>query len=108
MLASVGVDRAGIRWGRSSCPRVGAIVLASGEVDRPSIGWGRSRWHRVGTIVLASGGVDRAHTRENDIGFCCICAKHISLLSKSKSCLARNQDNVSKWSDISTYQLLLH
>jgi hypothetical protein len=33
-------------------------------------------------------------------------AKHASLLRKSKDCLARNQNNVPEWSDISTRGLL--
>ena len=37
---------------------------------------------------------------------CCFSAKHAALKSKSKDWLARNQDNVSKWSDMSTSGLL--
>ena len=37
---------------------------------------------------------------------CCFSAKHAALRSKSKDWLARNQDTVSEWSDISTGVLL--
>ena len=41
------------------------------------------------------------------IGICCFSAKHEALRRKSKDCLARNQDNVSEWSDVSICGLLL-
>jgi hypothetical protein len=37
---------------------------------------------------------------------CCFSAKHAALRRKSKDWLARNQNNVSEWSDISTSGLL--
>ena len=37
---------------------------------------------------------------------CCFSSKHLSLRSKSKNCLVRNQDNVSEWSDMSSCGLL--
>ena len=46
-------------------------------------------------------------TKECKIGICCLSAKNASLRRKSKDWLARNQNNVSKWSDISTRWLLL-
>ena len=36
------------------------------------------------------------------IDICSFCPKHVALRSKSKDCLARNQANVSEWSDMST------
>jgi hypothetical protein len=36
------------------------------------------------------------------IGICCFSAKHVALRRKSKDWLARNQNNVSEWSDMST------
>jgi hypothetical protein len=39
--------------------------------------------------------------------FCCFFAKHAALRRKSKDWLARNQNNVSEWSDIFTRCLLL-
>jgi len=52
--------------------------------------------------------VDRrsAQTKDYEIGICCFSTKHASLRSKSKDWLARNQDIVSVWSDISTSGLL--
>ena len=34
-------------------------------------------------------------------GICCFFAKHVSLRRKSNDWLARNQDNVSEWCDMS-------
>ena len=58
--------------------------------------------------VLASSAVDRgfAHrssqTKDYKIGMCCFSAKHAALRRTSRDWLARNQNNVSKWSDMST------
>ena len=41
-------------------------------------------------------------TKDYKIGICCFNAKHAALQRKSKDWLARNQNNVSGWSDIST------
>jgi hypothetical protein len=63
--------------------------------------------------VLASIPVDRGfeprsgQTKDYRINMCCFSAKHASLRSKSKDWLARNQNNVSEWSDMSTRGLLL-
>jgi hypothetical protein len=46
-------------------------------------------------------------TKEYEIGVCCFSTKNASLRRKSKDWLARNQNNVSEWSDISTHWLLL-
>jgi hypothetical protein len=40
------------------------------------------------------------------IGICCFSAKHTALRRKSKVCLARNQNKVSEWSDMSIRGLL--
>ena len=62
--------------------------------------------------VLVSSAVDRGfeprsgQTKDCEIGICCFSAKHAALRSKSKDWLARNQNNVSKWSDMSTRGLL--
>jgi hypothetical protein len=62
--------------------------------------------------VLASSVVDRGfeprsgHTKDYKIGICCFSAKHAALWRKSKAWLARNQTNVSEWSDMSTRGLL--
>jgi hypothetical protein len=58
--------------------------------------------------VLASSAIDCGYeprsgqTKECKIGICCFFAKNAALRRKSKNWLARNQNNVSEWSDIST------
>jgi hypothetical protein len=62
--------------------------------------------------VFASSAVDRGfdprsgQTKYEAIGICCFSAKHPALRRTSKDWLARNQNNVSEWSDISTPGLL--
>ena len=62
--------------------------------------------------VPASSAVDRGfeprsgHTKDYEIGICCFSAKHAALRRKNKNWLARNQNNVSKWSDMSSHELL--
>jgi hypothetical protein len=62
--------------------------------------------------VLALIAVDRGfeprsgQTKDYKIGIRCFSAKHAALRRKSKDWLARNQNNVSKWSDMSTRGLL--
>jgi len=41
-----------------------------------------------------------------EIGICCFSAKHAALSRKIKEWLARNQDNVSEWGDMSIRGLL--
>jgi hypothetical protein len=59
--------------------------------------------------VLTSSAVDRGfelrsdQTKDYKIGIWCFSAKHTALSTKSKDWLARNQDNVSKWSNMSVY-----
>ena len=63
--------------------------------------------------VLSSSAVDRrfeprsGQTKDYAIDICFLSAKHAALRRKSKYCLARNQNNVSEWSDMSTRGLLL-
>jgi hypothetical protein len=62
--------------------------------------------------VLASSTVDRGfeprsgQTKHYKIGICCFSAKHPVLRRKGKDWLARNQNNVSEWSDMSTRVVL--
>ena len=62
--------------------------------------------------VLSSNAVDRGFeprsdkTKDYKIGMCCFSVKHAALRSKSKDWLARNQNNVSEWSDMPTRGLL--
>ena len=62
--------------------------------------------------VLVSSAVDRGlepcsgQTKDYKIGICCFSAKHTALRRKSKDWLARNQNNVSEWGDMSIHRLL--
>ena len=67
--------------------------------------------NRIGGVmgsVLASSAVDcvfqpqSGQAKDYKIGICCFFAEHASLMRKSKYCLARNQDNVSEWGNMST------
>ena len=64
--------------------------------------------------VFASSAVDRGfesrsgQTNDYKIGICCFSTKHAALRRKSKDWFARNQDNVSEWSDMSIRGLLFH
>ena len=44
-------------------------------------------------------------TKDYKFGMCSFSARHAALRRKSKDCLARNQNNVSEWSNISTRRL---
>jgi len=73
---------------------------------------GFNRTGGVMVSVLASSPVDRglelrsSQTKDYEIGICCLSAKNATLRRKSKDWLARNQNNVSEWSDMSTCGLL--
>ena len=62
--------------------------------------------------VLVSSAVDRgfepqsAQTKDYKIGICCSSTKHAALRRKNTDWLARNQNNVSEWSDMSIHGLL--
>ena len=62
--------------------------------------------------VLASSAVHSGferrsgQTKNYKIGMCCISANPASLRRKKKDWLARIQNNVSEWSDMSTRELL--
>ena len=62
--------------------------------------------------VLVSIAVDRGfeprsgQTKDYKIDICCFSAKNVVIMRKSKDWLARNQNNVSEWSDMSTCGLL--
>ena len=45
-------------------------------------------------------------TKDYRIGICCFSSKHTVLRRKSKDWLARNQDNVYEWGDMSIRRLL--
>ena len=58
--------------------------------------------------MLTSSGFEprSGQTKDCIIGIYCFSAKHAALRRKSKDWLARNQNNVSEWSDVSTLRLL--
>ena len=71
--------------------------------------------NRMGGVmvsVVVSCAVDRVfeprscQTKDYKISIICFSAKHATLRIKSKDWLARNQNNVSKWSDMSSRRLL--
>ena len=70
---------------------------------------------RIGSVmvsVLASSAVDHGfeprpgQTKDYKICICCFSTKHVALRRKSSDWSARNQDNVSEWSDMSSHRLL--
>ena len=74
-----------------------------------------STYNSMGGImvsILASSVVDHGfepqsgETKDYKIGISCTSAKHTALRRKSKDWLARDQNNVSEWSDMSTRRLL--
>ena len=62
--------------------------------------------------VLTLSAVDRGfelrscQTKDYKIGMCCFSGKYTALSRKSKDWLARNQNNVSEWGDMSICRLL--
>jgi hypothetical protein len=61
----------------------------------------------VASSVVARGFEPRSdQTKRYKIGICCFSVKHVALRRKSKDWLARNQDNVSEWGDMSFRGLL--
>ena len=71
-----------------------------------------NRINGVMVRVLASSVVDReleprsGQTKDYKIGVCYFSAKYVALRRKVKDWLARNQDNVSEWGDMSICWLL--
>jgi hypothetical protein len=59
--------------------------------------------HDIDKILLKMALNTINHGRES---ICCFSAKHAALKIKNKDWSARNQNNVSEWSDISTHGLL--
>ena len=61
--------------------------------------------------VFDSSAVDRefeprsGQTKDYKIGICCFSAKHAAVRRKSKDWLARNQNNVSEWSNRSIQEM---
>ena len=82
------------------------LVLPNGPI------WPYNHIGGIMVSVLASNAVDRGfqprsgQTKDYGIGIFCFSAKHAALRRKNKDWLARNQNNVSKWCDMSTRGLL--
>ena len=55
--------------------------------------------HHIGGVMVR---LLTGQTKDYTIGMCCFSAKHAALRRKSKDWLARNQNNVSEWSDMLT------
>jgi hypothetical protein len=73
------------------------------------------RFSRIGGVMVrvlapstVNGGFESRSGQTNDyeIGISCFSAKHAALRRKIKDWLARNQDNVSEWDDMSIRGLL--
>ena len=47
-------------------------------------------------------------TKDYKIGMCCFSAKHVALRRKGNDWLARNQNIMTEWSDMSTSRLFFH
>ena len=80
-----------------------------------NIGNSYTKRNRIGGVmvnVFASRKVDcgfeslSGQTKDYIIDMCCFSAIYATLMSKIKDWLARNQNNVSDWSDMSTRGLL--
>jgi hypothetical protein len=73
------------------------------------IGWISFNISGIMVSVLTSSALSRGfepRSGQTKIGICCFSAKHTTLRRKSKDWLARNQNNVSEWSDMSARRLL--
>jgi hypothetical protein len=68
------------------------IIVIGEDLYRPSL-----VSNHLMVSVLASSAVD------HKIGICCFSAKQAALERKNTDWLARNQDNVSEWGDMSVY-----
>ena len=71
--------------------------------------------NRISGVMVSvpdSSAVDRGfeprsgQTKDYKIDICCFSAKHAALRKNSKDWLARNQNNVTEWSNMSTRGLL--
>jgi hypothetical protein len=62
----------------------------------------------VSVLALCAVDCEFEPNQSYEIGICCFSAEHAALRRKSKDWLARNQNNVSELSDMSTHELLFH
>jgi len=65
-------------------------------------------WFACSPRVLVDSGFEprSGQTKDYKIAICCFSTKHAALRRKSKDWLARNQDNVSEWGEMSIRRLL--
>ena len=82
-------------WSYSYDNRIGGVMVSGLEYHRS---WVRS--------PVGSNQTIKGVKPDNKMCICYISAKHAALRRKSKDWLARNQDNVSEWSDMYTRGLL--
>ena len=82
---------------------------------RLMVSWLTMNNYNIGGVMvsmLASSAVDRGfeptsgQTKDYKIGICCFSSKHATVRNKRKDWLARNQNNLSEWSEMSTHRLL--
>jgi hypothetical protein len=87
----------------------------AGAIHIHSISFINDVYNRISGVMvcmLTSSAVDHVFEAQSDqtedykISICCFSAKHAALRRMSKDWLDRNQDNVSEWSDMSTFGLL--
>ena len=102
-------------WNDSRCSNISIKINPRLQIFSILKGtWNNFLGELVNVIVsvLASGAVDYGFepwlgtTEEYEIGICCFSTKHVALRSKNKDWLAWNQNNVSKWSNMSISGLL--
>ena len=64
--------------------------------------------NRIGSLMCGISWVrsPSCQTKDYKIGICCFSTKHAALRRKSKDWLARNQNNVFEWGDMSIRELL--
>jgi hypothetical protein len=63
-------------------------------------------FNSASSLLIVFGLPRSGQTKDYQIGICCFSAKHAALRRKNKDWLARNQNNVSEWGDMSIRRLL--
>ena len=84
-----------LAWSKN---RMGGVIVSL-------LAWSKNRMGGVMVSLLALSaiyhGFEPQSCQTKDYGICCFPAKHAALRRKNKDWLARNQDSVSEWSDMS-------
>jgi hypothetical protein len=81
-------------------------VLLSADSAIFQLNHGENKFIFIEMMMRSALHLDQA--KDYTIGICCFSAKHASLRRKSEDWLARNQDNVFEWGDMSIRWLLFH